>query len=150
MKKQLLLITILFFISSCSSQINTQDSIDKGLNFLAQAKTNGFSYNDEYLKYVYPGESLECPLNNCKITYRKLDAYFNLKFIKNDFQDYSLIKQDVEEADKILTSLIPIWRNKKLYNIVNETMLYSFLFLHIGISDVKILSASSTSCFIKE
>jgi len=125
MKKDFLIYLIfllIIFITSCSSQLDTQDSINKGLNYLVQAKTSGFSYNDEYLKYVYPGEALECPLNNCKITYRKLDAYFNLKFIKNEFQDYSLIKQDVEEADRILTSLIPIWRNKKLYNIVNETM----------------------------
>ena len=113
---------LLVLITSCSTQLDSQDSINKGLNYLAQAKTNDFSYNDEYLKYVYSGEALECNLPNCKITYRKLDAYFNLKFIKNEFQDYSLIKQDVEEADKILASLIPIWRNKKLYNIVNETM----------------------------
>src|SRR3989344_8598438 len=125
MKKNILtylIFLLIIFITSCSSQIKTQDSIDKGLNYLVQTKTNDFSYNDEYLKYVYPGEALECNLLNCKITYRKLDAYFNLKFIKNEFKDYSLIKQDVEEADKILASLIPIWRNKKLYNIVNETM----------------------------
>ena len=121
-KKGFILIIILIFITSCSYQINTQDSINKGLNYLKTAQNDELGYNDGYLKYIYPGENLECPLGNCKITYRKLDAYFNLIFVKNEFKNYQIIKDQIDQADTILMSLLPIWRQKKLYNIINESM----------------------------
>lgn len=125
MKKEIFLITLLIFISSCSSQINSQESINKGLIYLKNSHDNNLLFNDEYLKYVYPGESLECPLENCEITYRKLDSFFNLIFIKNEFNDYTILNDEVEKADKTLKSLVPIWREKKLYNIINESMIDS-------------------------
>ena len=125
MKKDILIYLIfllIIFVTSCSSQINTQGSINKGLNYLKNNHDNNLNFNDDYLKYIYPGEELDCPLENCKITYRKLDSFFNLIFIKNEFNNYNTLNKEVLEADRTLKSLLSLWREKKLYNIINETM----------------------------
>mgnify|MGYP001571994197 FL=1 len=80
-KKILILAIFALIISSCSSNTNSQQAINKGINYLVSAQDKEFGYKDKYLTYVYPGEDLECPLENCKITYRKIDAFFNLIFI---------------------------------------------------------------------
>ena len=83
MKKTLLLFGLLIIISSCGVQQSSIDeAIEKGFSYLNTVYEDGV-YNDQYLLYIYPGEKLECPLEGCTITYRILDAYFNLLFINN-------------------------------------------------------------------
>ena len=59
------------------------DAADRGLAFLARS-WQGDAYDDAYLAFVYPDEELECPLPDCRLTYRLLDAYINLAFLDQD------------------------------------------------------------------
>ena len=122
MFKPYFILFLLIFISSCSYTINPQDSINKGIQYLKSVENLDLSYKDTYLEYVYPSEKLECPPQNCTLTYRKLDAFFNLIFIKNEFNEYKPLESSVNEANNILESLLPLWREEKLYNIINDSM----------------------------
>lgn len=115
--KKLLFLFVLIFLISCTTQIDVDDSIQNGLSYLNTVYEDG-RYNDEYLLYVYPGEDLECPIEDCHLTYRILDAYFNLIYIKNEIKDYSVIRDQVEYGDEILQSLLPIWREGRIYNTI--------------------------------
>lgn len=107
--KILVICLFLLFISGCSDISN----VEKGLNYLNKNYDDG-EYNDDYLKYVYPGEELEFDM-----TYRKLDAYFNVIMIKNIYGDKYLNNQ-IKDADEIFNKLIPIWEEGEIYNTINH------------------------------
>ncbi len=114
MKKLLFFIPLVFFISACENQ---EDSIQKGMLYLNSIYNDGL-YDDQYLLYIYPGEALECPLENCNLTYRLMDAYFNDIFIKEEVTNHDIMKKQVDDADKVLRSIIPIWEKEKIYNTI--------------------------------
>ncbi len=103
------------------SQVET--AIAGGFAYLAGIRTPDGAYKDAYLQYIYPGEELACPLDTCNLTYRTLDAYFNLKFIQQSFPDAGPLAADVARADEIMRSLLPAWRQSRLYNIQQPTMI---------------------------
>jgi len=103
------------------SQVET--AIAEGFAYLAGIRTPDGAYKDAYLQYIYPGEELACPLENCNLTYRTLDAYFNLRFIQQSFPDAGPLAADVARADEIMRSLLPVWRQRRLYNIQQRTMI---------------------------
>lgn len=98
-------------------------AIARGLSYLASVRTPDGAYKDQYLQYVYPGEELSCPLADCNLTYRTLDAYFNLRFIQQRFWEFGPLAADVARADTIMQSLLPVWRAGRLYNIQQPKMI---------------------------
>lgn len=109
------LIFLIFIIKIIPNKSSDIDGvISKGYLFLDKRYSNG-AYDDEYLKYVYPGENLYCPLEGCKITYRIIDAYFGILFIR-EFGDYGGLFNQADYASKVLSSLLELWRKEKIYN----------------------------------
>ena len=77
---KLLLIISLIVISGCSVERNLDESIRDGLQYLDYSYNN-FKYDDPYLEFIYPSEELNCEISGCDLTYRILDAYFNVYFL---------------------------------------------------------------------
>lgn len=128
MKKLILILLIItflfvgFFVKNTSKHSNTtQTAILKGSDFLNNNYNRNSGYNDLYLKYVYPDEKLYCPLEGCRITYRILDAYFGLLFIKQ-LDNYGALSGQIDYADGVLSSLIDLWQNEKIYNTKKSTL----------------------------
>ncbi|MBN1646314.1 hypothetical protein JW868_04715 [Candidatus Woesearchaeota archaeon] len=101
------------------------ESIEEGLQYLHSARNDDLTYNDPYLQYIYAGEELDCPVEDCRITYRTLDAMFNLKFIDQDFDkaEQGALAQHIAKADEVMTAMLPQWRESRLYNIQNQGMI---------------------------
>jgi hypothetical protein len=118
MRYRYLFILPLMLLLGCSTKENVDLSIQKGLIYLDSAYTDDHSYKDGYLEYLYPGETLECPLGNCTLSYRKLDAYFNLIFIERQIGDYSIIEEQVIYAKEVMQSVEPLWERDRIYNVV--------------------------------
>jgi hypothetical protein len=112
---KLTVIFLALLLASCSNQTAP---IQKGMSYLNSVYDNG-DYDDQYLKYVYPDENLLCDVDGCDLTYRKLDAYFNLMFIKES-TDVSLIQDQVMYADNVLESIEPNWESGKIYNTLKS------------------------------
>ena len=110
--KYFLLLFLILFLQGCN--IN---SINNGINYLDKNYDENFVYNDDYIKFVYPGENL--PLN---LTYRKIDAYMNLVYAKEELpKDKSKrIQYQVDEAYNNLNSLLPYFENKLTYNTIKN------------------------------
>src|SRR3989339_1628494 len=66
--------------------LSVNSAVQRGLAYLAAVYTP-YHYPDTYLEYVYPGEALTCPLEGCAITYRILDAFFDVRFLENELED---------------------------------------------------------------
>src|SRR3989344_483366 len=114
--RKLLLLLLLLLLSGCVQE----NSIERGMHYLNSVYQDGL-YDDQYLEFIYRDESLACPLENCKLTYRLMDAYFNLFFIKEEFADYSLMKDQIAYGDKVLQSVLPYWEKGDIYNTINGT-----------------------------
>ncbi|MBU1975923.1 MAG: hypothetical protein KKG59_05965 [Nanoarchaeota archaeon] len=122
MKRLLILLALL--LTACSQTIPVENAqiisridaaTESGLLYLA-ANYNEYQYNDEYLTFVYGGESLECPLPTpCNVTYRLLDAYFDVYFLE-EVTDTTLIQNQVDDAHAILSSLAKKWEAETIYN----------------------------------
>tara|TARA_Y100000310_G_C20569368_1_gene757197 strand:- start:101 stop:1048 length:948 start_codon:yes stop_codon:yes gene_type:complete len=97
-----------------------EENIEKGLIFLNNSYRD-FKYNDSYLKYIYPDEKLNCKVENCELTYRVMDAYFNVYFIKKEFANYSIIQKQVDDVDIIFNNIIDEWRMGEIYNARKST-----------------------------
>ena len=86
---------------------------ERGLAFLERA-WRGDAYDDDYLAYVYPGERLDCPLPDCRLTYRLLDAYINLVFLERAGVSPGPAAAQFERAREVLDALAPSWRRAGL------------------------------------
>ncbi|MFH1171866.1 MAG: hypothetical protein V1778_05015 [bacterium] len=92
-------------------------AIERGLSYLATAYSP-YHYADPYLEYVYPGEMLTCPLKDCHITYRVLDAFFDVLFLKQENSSASLLGRQLQDASATLNALLPEWRTANLSNTI--------------------------------
>lgn len=97
-------------------------AIQKGLEFLATAHAP-YQYDDPYLEYVYPGESLDCPLTGCRLTYRLLDAYFMVQMLNERLtgNEQTLFKAQANEAGAVFDAIKPAWRQAKISNTEKST-----------------------------
>ena len=91
-------------------------AIARGLRFLA-ASWRGDRFDDAYLDYVYPGERLVCPLPDCKVTYRLLDAYFDLHWLKQALGSLGPAEPVARRAAEVTHALVPPWRLSGPYNV---------------------------------
>ncbi|MFH1133333.1 MAG: hypothetical protein V1735_02505 [Nanoarchaeota archaeon] len=92
----------------------TQPTIEKGAAFLDWSMSHPGI--DPYLAYVYPGEDLVCPLENCNMTYRSLDRDFNLHFL-GQLGAKGLLADDISRADQLLFAVAKDWEGKGIYNV---------------------------------
>ncbi|MCF7861271.1 hypothetical protein K9M79_03410 [Candidatus Woesearchaeota archaeon] len=118
----------------CTNNTSDSDAIKDDINeqiHLGEKYLNGISDEhyfllDDYLKYVYPGEDLLCP-NGCYITYRILDAYFDVKIlwdIENEFDNGSSdnrlkdisMKEMHHIADKNMNSIRNLWSKEAYFD----------------------------------
>ncbi|RMF54630.1 hypothetical protein D6745_04665 [Candidatus Woesearchaeota archaeon] len=118
-----ILAILVLTLSACSSPKPDDDiekSIQNGLKYLKSVWRPDKSFDDIYLEYVYPGEDLKCPIEGCRLTYRIQDAYFDLVYISREVDDYSIINSQVRWADKVLRSILPIWEESGIYNMITS------------------------------
>ncbi|MFH0853689.1 MAG: hypothetical protein V1853_04775 [bacterium] len=96
-------------------------SIGDGLAFLAQAHSP-YHYKDAYLEYVYPSEELDCSLPGCNITYRILDAYFDVTMLKRqlNFTGQEVIREQILESEAVYQDIVPIWQEANIYNTLKS------------------------------
>jgi len=98
-----------------------EEAIDRGMAFLA-ASWKGDAYDDSYLEYVYTGERLECPLPDCRLTYRLLDAYSNLAFLDRAGVEPGAATEQFARGREVLHALVPVWRGAGLYNVQRDAV----------------------------
>lgn len=122
-KAYLLLFSALLLVSACTQlDVKDQNMIDaievatvKGMAYLSE-NYGDYSYNDRYLTFVYSGESLGCPIDDeCNITYRLLDAYFDVYFLE-EVADISRIPEQAEDAHVIVEAIAKSWEDEKISN----------------------------------
>jgi hypothetical protein len=94
-------------------------AINRGLDYLAAA-WDGQEYADPYLQYVYPGENLPSPVSGWKITYRRIDAYFNLLLISGVLEDSGPLRPHVRAATRLLKNLPRAWRGVGIHNVMHD------------------------------
>jgi len=94
-------------------------AVDRGLTFLAHS-WQGDAYDDEYLQFVYPDERLDCPLADCRLTYRLLDAYINLAFLDRAGVPHGPARPQFERGRAVLDAIVPVWRERGLYNVTKD------------------------------
>jgi hypothetical protein len=107
--KFILFVFLIFLIQGCN-----QNPINQGINYLDKIYDKNYLYNDNYIKFTYQNENL--PLN---LTYRKIDAYINLIYIKNEINPKKIDYQTKEAYDN-LKNLIPFLENKLTYNTIKN------------------------------
>jgi hypothetical protein len=94
-------------------------AVDRGLAFLARS-WQGDAYDDEYLRFVYPDEKLDCPLPDCRLTYRLLDAYINLAFLDRAAVPHGPAQAQFSRGREVLEAIVPEWRERGLYNVKRD------------------------------
>ncbi|USN53467.1 MAG: hypothetical protein H6760_04910 [Candidatus Nomurabacteria bacterium] len=89
----------------------TKEAISRGLDFLAQSH-HPYTFDDAYLQYLYPDENLSCPLPNCQLSYRLLDAYFAVAMLRDRLsaKEKQSIQDVLEEQEAVFEILLPTWR----------------------------------------
>ncbi|MFH1916948.1 MAG: hypothetical protein ABIJ21_06830 [Nanoarchaeota archaeon] len=121
--------TIFLAISACTPKeagltVDMTARIDtataNGLLYLDSAYSS-YMYADEYLQYVYPGESLACPLETpCNITYRLLDAYFDVYFLEEAMPGLQGLENQRKDAHAVLLGVAKNWENEKINNVIRS------------------------------
>lgn len=104
---------------SHSPAASPADAVAHGVAFLARSFQEA-GYDDEYLKHVYPGERLECPLPHCRLTYRLIDAYVNLVFLDREGVPHGPAGEQFARAREVLAAIVPEWRERGLYNVKRD------------------------------
>ena len=99
-------VIFLVFVSGC-----TLDYSDRAFEFLKNSYEN-CEYEDEYLTYVYPSENLG-EINDCKITYRKIDAFYNIINLNSE-----IIEKQKEDANSVFNNLD--WNDSKIFNTLRS------------------------------
>ena len=108
-----LLVAVSVSLAPASS---SEDAVARGVAFLARS-WQGDGYDDEYLRYVYPGERLDCPLPDCRLTYRLIDAYVNLSLLDRAGVPHGPAREQFARAREVLAAIVPLWRERGLYNV---------------------------------
>lgn len=96
-----------------------EGAVERGLSFLAGAWRDE-AYDDEYLRFVYPDERLDCPLRDCRLTYRLLDAYINLAFLDRSGVPRGPAAPQFARGREVLDAIVPAWREQGLYNVKRD------------------------------
>jgi hypothetical protein len=114
----LLVVVASIGLSSADSQPGepVADPLARGLGYLADA-WQGDAYDDAYLQYVYTEEKLACPLADCQLTYRLLDAYINLAFLDQADVAPGPAKEQFLRGREVLGAIVPLWRQQGIYNV---------------------------------
>ncbi len=101
---------------------SVDQAVQRGLEYLARAHAP-YRYDDPYLEYVYPGESLDCPLADCRLTYRLLDAYFMVEMLTSRLigNERSLLRSQSDEANAVFEAIAPTWRQASILNTAKST-----------------------------
>ena len=104
---------------SPSRAASPADAIARGVAFLARS-FHVAGYDDEYLRYVYPGERLECPLPDCRLTYRLIDAYVNLALLDRAGVPHGPADEQFGISREVLAAIVPEWRERGLYDVKRD------------------------------
>jgi hypothetical protein len=91
-------------------------SIGRGLTCVARAY-DGNSFDDDYLRFVYPGETLASPLPGYRVTYRLLDAYFIVLMLRQSGIQPGEARDLFGRAEALTTALAHDWRGRGIYNL---------------------------------
>ncbi len=90
-------------------------AIAHGLACVARAY-DGNAFDDDYLRFVYPGESLQSPLPGYQVTYRVLDAYFIVLMIRQSGIQPGDGRRLFDRAEALTAALARDWRSRGIYN----------------------------------
>ncbi|MBU0707974.1 hypothetical protein KKG41_06410 [Patescibacteria group bacterium] len=125
MKRVIIIIIIVVAIAASaniylSGQKTLKKSLDNGFQYL-RSSYNDFSYDDDYLRYRYPGEELECPIANCDLTYRLLDAYFIVAMLNDAGVTEKQLGAQLGDSIEVLDAIKPIWQQGGIYNTQKST-----------------------------
>jgi hypothetical protein len=88
-------------------------SLERGLSCVAASYDRG-TFDDDYLRFVYPRESLESPVPGLHTTYRLLDAYFILLMIRQAGADPGPASAAFEDAESLTSALAVLWRGRPI------------------------------------
>lgn len=88
----------------------------RGLACVASAY-DGQGFNDPYLRFVYPGEALDSPAADSRVTYRLLDAYFILLMLREAGVNGGPAAPAFERAEAVTSALAAAWRDRPIYNL---------------------------------
>lgn len=108
-----------FFFPPSSSKVQT--AFQRGAKYIGSLPSTS-SYPDSYLSYLYPDEHLTCPIPDCAVTYRLLDAWFNIVSLSRrsaSFAAAARVQNDY--ADAVLTALVPAWRTANIVQSIRTT-----------------------------
>ena len=114
-KYMILFVFLILIVSSCSKPMwNYDNNIIKAETYLVNHFDKERGYDDWYLRYVYRGENL-----SLNLTYRKLDSFFDLYWLRNATINTSLIQYQIDYSVDIIERLSKIWENKTFRSIKN-------------------------------
>ncbi len=94
-------------------------SLTRGYEYLRSSYKN-YSYNDFYLNYRYSNETLKCPAAGCELSYRLLDAYFNVIMLNNAGASASQLGNQLSDARSVLSGIIEEWRSGGINNTLKS------------------------------
>lgn len=126
--KYLGVIAVLILLTACTPKPVSDDEMStridlatkQGLAYLESAYTD-YSYADDYLTYVYPGEQLGCPLETpCNVTYRLLDAYFDVYFLEEALPDLKILEKQRKDAHAVVEGVAKQWEKESINNVITS------------------------------
>jgi predicted house-cleaning noncanonical NTP pyrophosphatase (MazG superfamily) len=127
--KMWVIVFMLFFLTACAQKPapdnDTVTKIDlateKGVAYLESAYQSG-TYADNYLTFVYPGEHIACPLSTpCNVTYRLLDAYFDVYFLEQAMPHLKGMEQQRKDAHAIVEGIAKQWEKERINNVITSS-----------------------------
>lgn len=104
-----LTIGLILFVRPWSSSLPEQLSWRDGFSYLRDHYQD-FQYDDSYLQYHYPNENLNCPVANCRLSYRLMDAFFNVKMLSQAGASADELGQQYQDAECVFELIRPEWQ----------------------------------------
>lgn len=98
---------------------SVQQSADSGIAFLESAY-EPYHFKDPYLEYVYPGEHIQCPQQDCKLSYRVLDGFFDVQFITDLIGPNARLAAMQGHAKTAFAAVLPEWRSININNTIRS------------------------------
>ncbi len=113
------LVIVIIIATIFALQYGSDQPVNKGENYLMNVYDKDVYLQDIYLMYEYPNENLKSPSDR-PITYRILDAYFDMFIINEKTDDSNGLREPIKVALADLSALVPIWEtNVWLFNVQN-------------------------------
>jgi len=124
MKRHLRLIILLglvvaLFIGAYFLSSPLKRSLADGYRFIRNSYSN-FQYTDDYLTFRYPTENLDCPIDNCNLTYRLLDAYFDVLMLEQAGATPRELGDQLDDAQAVTTVIKPFWQRDSINNTLKS------------------------------